>query len=327
MRSFWKYLTATVFTAALLLYPFKGGRRFAVDGGSPESFGDTIRCAIFFSDDPGGPRGLNAGLNYHLLKQFASDLGITAVVSKARGADCLDSLRNGALDIVALYVDSTALESGIVPGIQLEDSTVWAISDVSLDRLRTMDGWLSATLESKNYTRIRNAFLKRKYTGGAISPYDALIKMHAKRIGWDWRLLAALISVESRFSISAESSQGAIGLMQVIPEGRCSADSLLDPACNLQVGCDYITRLQKRYAAVTDSAEHVKFVLAAFNAGQGRIDDCIGFADGKGVDAAHWDTVAELIPSMEQYNLSQTIHYVDNVISRYIGYLGEEGIN
>jgi membrane-bound lytic murein transglycosylase F len=45
-----------------------------------------------------------------------------------------------------------------------------------------------------------------------------LFKEASKRLGWDWRLIAALVFVESEFDPDAQSHLGAYGLMQVIPE-------------------------------------------------------------------------------------------------------------
>ena len=57
------------------------------------------------------------------------------------------------------------------------------------------------------------AFLRK----GKISSYDHLIKKTAGLLGWDWRLVAAVIYCESHFDPEAQSAFGAYGLMQVMP--------------------------------------------------------------------------------------------------------------
>ena len=55
-------------------------------------------------------------------------------------------------------------------------------------------------------------------TSDRVSPYDELIKKYAKELGWDWRMLAAVVYQESKFSINSVSHRGAVGLMQVMPQ-------------------------------------------------------------------------------------------------------------
>lgn len=51
-----------------------------------------------------------------------------------------------------------------------------------------------------------------------VSAFDEIIKEQASVIGWDWRLLAAIIHQESKFNPNAKSWMGASGLMQLMPE-------------------------------------------------------------------------------------------------------------
>ena len=42
-----------------------------------------------------------------------------------------------------------------------------------------------------------------------ISPYDSLFRAYADTIGWDWKMLAAVAYVESKFDTAATSNVGA----------------------------------------------------------------------------------------------------------------------
>ena len=53
--------------------------------------------------------------------------------------------------------------------------------------------------------------------GNKLSRYDELIQTNAKKMGWDWRLLAAVVYQESKFIPDGESWAGARGLMQLMP--------------------------------------------------------------------------------------------------------------
>ena len=111
---------------------------------------------------------------------------------------------------------------------------------------------------------------------GHISPFDKAIKKTAAKIGWDWRLLAALIYQESRFKIDLESDKGAFGLMQLMPSvmERYNVSYDSSPEEQLEAGGKLISYLDKTLKnKVADSLERVKFVLAAYNAGLGHVLD------------------------------------------------------
>ena len=139
-------------------------------------------------------------------------------------------------------------------------------------------------------------------------------------MGWDWRLVSALIYHESRFVNESASDRGAVGLMQIVTE-RVSVDSLLDPAVNVEFGLKYLTRLRRMFAEeAADSTENTKFALAAFNAGEGRILDCIQFAESKGVDPAYWENIVSVLPEMPGFKGRQTIAYVRDVMETWEDY-------
>jgi soluble lytic murein transglycosylase len=106
--------------------------------------------------------------------------------------------------------------------------------------------------------------------------YSAIVRERARAEGLDPALLAAVIYQESKFSPSAVSSSGAIGLMQLTPstaEGialRTGGTSfhvsdLTDPAINIRYGTWYLHDLFAKYGSLP-------LVLAAYNAGQGNVD-------------------------------------------------------
>lgn len=148
---------------------------------------------------------------------------------------------------------------------------------------------------------------------GTISRYDGLIRQAADDIGWDWRLLSAVVYHESRFNKDAVSSKGARGLMQIRSQ-HYTEEELSDPARNLQVGTRYLKKLENRYAD-TGPVEAVKFALASYNLGDGRIASLVERADTLGMDVSHWDSVAVLLPKGHH-----TVSYVNNVLGTYSRY-------
>ena len=192
--------------------------------------------------------------------------------------------------------------------------------------------WLPALYVSKNRwigelsSESRFHQIQRDYQKGkpvhltTISSYDPLVRKYAESIGWDWRLLSAIIFRESRFHPDANSHKGAIGLMQ-IRSSRYSTDTLLIPSVNLSVGTTYLKRLQNMFSsAAADTTECIKFTLAAYNAGEGRILQTIQTAREKGVDATRWDSVLKVIPDVPGFKGTQTIVYVEDVLNIYAFY-------
>jgi soluble lytic murein transglycosylase-like protein len=98
----------------------------------------------------------------------------------------------------------------------------------------------------------------------------AQVDQASERARVDPLLVAALVSVESRWRSDARSPKGALGLMQLMPGtarayGVEHAQTLLDPQVNLAVGTRHLRTLQDRYGARVD------LVLAAYNAGDGAV--------------------------------------------------------
>jgi len=152
-----------------------------------------------------------------------------------------------------------------------------------------------------------------EYSGTPLSPYDDILKTVAREHGWDWRLLAAMVYHESRFHNEAQSQKGAVGLMQ-INSSRYTEEMLLDPHTNLTVGARYLKKLQGMFSAASP-VENLKFALAAFNLGDGRLRQLINTAAQDGADTTHWDSVAAYLPEGHH-----TVAYVNKVLDTYDNY-------
>jgi len=109
--------------------------------------------------------------------------------------------------------------------------------------------------------------------------YEHIVRGHARQYELDPALVAAVIYRESKFEADAESSEGAIGLMQLLPdtalgiatftEGtRFRVEDLYDPEINVRYGSFYLRRLLRKY-------EDERLALAAYNAGQANVDEWV----------------------------------------------------
>ena len=145
-----------------------------------------------------------------------------------------------------------------------------------------------------------------------ISPYDHIIKKYSRRYGFDWRLIAAQIFVESRFEIHARSGKGAIGLMQVMPGTAkylgADAKQLLLPEQNIALGCFYDRKLFNLWKN-KKGLNRLAFTLASYNAGRSGILR----AENRAGIAGEWNVVKNFAPR-------ETRNYVARIFGKYAEY-------
>jgi len=120
--------------------------------------------------------------------------------------------------------------------------------------------------------------------------YAGSIDLAARKYTIDKELIQAVIAVESCFNRKAVSPAGAEGLMQLIPAtaDRFGVADSFNARQNILAGSRYLKWLLKRYN------NNLKFAVAAYNAGEGRVDRYKG------------------IPPFKE-----TKHYVKNVMALY----------
>ena len=102
--------------------------------------------------------------------------------------------------------------------------------------------------------------------------YKKEVIFYSEYYDLDPALVLSIINAESGFDSAAESSAGAIGLMQITPKtanyiaertGAVNYD-LTAPDTNIDFGCYYIKYLLNKF-------ENVSTAIAAYNAGEGKV--------------------------------------------------------
>jgi membrane-bound lytic murein transglycosylase F len=172
--------------------------------------------------------------------------------------------------------------------VSKEEPVTWAMRSSSPELLQAVNSWLVEKkevfiprtharyfLDSKNqYARSTSTF--SSLGGDRISVYDEIIQENAQTLGWDWRLLAALVYKESRFDTTALSYAGAQGLLQLMPVTveRFGVTNPNDPVESLKGGVKYLQYLDKFWMErVPETNERIKFILASYTIGQGHVED------------------------------------------------------
>ena len=301
--------------------------------------GENLVCVLDFENDMYSSNSLNAGLNYCLLNRFAVDNKCClTIISADRNSNYSDSLRQNKIDL--LITDKSGIEDLDIL-FNIDDHSSWVINSPDPYKSSQINSWLAIVKNSGYHNRLLKMFAspnpykkaEREVITSSVSPYDEIIKRHAGALGWDWRMVAAVIYQESKFSISSRSPRGAMGLMQVMPQTGQSygIDNLLDPEQNIIAGTNHLKRLQRIFNQFElEQDELIKFTLAAYNAGEGRVLDCKNLAQSKGYDSNKWDNILKIIPLMREDSILEdesvklgkfqgyeTIAYIDNVMSHY----------
>jgi membrane-bound lytic murein transglycosylase MltF len=175
--------------------------------------------------------------------------------------------------------------------------------------------------------------------------YGSTIKSYARKYGFDWRLILALMKQESGFIPQAESERGASGLMQMMPYTREEVGKVLEiedmahPMNNIRGGIFYLSKLYDIFEGA-DEGDRIRLTLAAYNAGPARIYDAQDVAAYFRDNPRRWQSVRDALPllSKRYYTLHrnvwadehpragcfgearQTIAYVNKVMDYYEGY-------
>lgn len=304
--------------------------------------GRTIVCGIELGDDMKTGHGLETGFAYEMMQDFARDLNCNVIIVTGKNKNYLDSLRQGSIDLLFMHHEAVTGEEDILLSNHIIECSAMAITADKDSHMQEINEWLGTYTASEEFKEQKDLFfrpmnpIKRAKRGvkvNKISPYDDLLKKYAKELGWDWRMLAAVVYQESKFSISSRSHRGATGLMQVMPQTGAyyNIHDLVDPEQNLIAGTRHLKRLQQIYSKCNmSSEERIRFTLAAYNAGEGRIKDCRNMARSQNLNENEWENIVSIIPLMNEDSIledenvklgkfkgTETIAYVKSVTSLY----------
>ena len=213
----------------------------------------------------------------------------------------------------------------------------------SIELSQGITQWLASYKKTTRYTALCQKYLSEKTFQEntlfatqtmTISKYDDIFKKYCSEIGWDWKLLAALVYQESRFIPNLRSKRGAYGLMQILPVTLkyFGTDTTASPDRHIAAGVAYIKFLDKMIAPhVDDENERIKFILASYNAGPGHVFDAQRLAKKYGKNDRVWDNNVDsclLRKSNPKYykdpavrfgrcNGKETFAFVNQIMERY----------
>lgn len=133
-----------------------------------------------------------------------------------------------------------------------------------------------------------------------VSSYSDTILRTSKRYGYDWRLIASIIKVESDFNPIAKSNMDAMGLMQVrkstasiilpkIGVEYVDGRKLYVPSINIDAGTYYLRHLEERFGSI-------ELALVAYNVGPTKVSTML--RDGDTIPMRYVENVLEVYRSI-----------------------------
>lgn len=187
---------------------------------------------------------------------------------------------------------------------------------------------------------LTNHFDGTQLSNVRISDYDELFMRLSFDHGQDWRFISAIAYNESRFNPTVVSSQGAKGLMQIMPvvarQFNVSNDQITDPEVNVVLAIKLLNKLGTILTFSDDTSEQdqKKIILACYNGGVGHVLDARRLARKYGANPDSWDDVAfylkakadafyhqdEVVTCGVFRGSSETLSFVDKVMNKYDSY-------
>ena len=148
--------------------------------------------------------------------------------------------------------------------------------------------------------------------------------------GIDWRLLAAIGYQESQWNALATSPTGVRGLMMLTgpTADRMGVTNRLDPRQSILGGARYLALMKDTLPTRIPEPDRTWLALAAYNQGQGHMEDARRVAQARGGNPDSWADVKEALPylsrgtyaNVTKYGYArgfEALHFAENIRSYY----------
>jgi membrane-bound lytic murein transglycosylase F len=127
--------------------------------------------------------------------------------------------------------------------------------------------------------------------------YRPLIEKAARKYGFDWRLISAMVYQESHFDPEATSFTGVEGIMQLTLEtaSDMGVRNRKNVEKSIMAGARYLRQLYDKFDGV-GSPDRLYLALASYNVGRGHVTDAQKIAAERGLDPNSWAALEEVLP-------------------------------
>ncbi|MDP1928466.1 MAG: membrane-bound lytic murein transglycosylase MltF [Thiobacillus sp.] len=148
--------------------------------------------------------------------------------------------------------------------------------------------------------------------------------------GIDWRLLAAIGYQESQWNAFATSPTGVRGLMMLTGEtaDRMGVENRLDARQSILGGARYLVMMKEALPSRIPEPDRTWLALAAYNQGQGHMEDARRIAQARKGSPDSWVDVKEALPYLSRGTYAaamkygyarggEALHFAENIRSYY----------
>lgn len=277
---------------------------------------DSLRSTIYLPSHAGG----RVGYHYEIMKRFAGSHDL-----KVKYVPAIDSvpvwelLKNQHTDILVINIIHDPIPKSLAGKVYMTQritplGEVWIMMKEHCPWHLSLVHWLTLFKQNPQFKKFTNRFLP---SSPDRCPYDSLLRVASRPLGWNWIMLRSVMYQESQYRMNAHSPSDAIGLMQI---RRSTAKDMnvknpFDPEDNIKGAVRYFAFLRRNMQlSHLPEEEEINFVLAAYNAGMGRIQNDREEAATNGKNPDIWSEVAAYAPK-------QTQEYVQRVRNRYTGWV------
>lgn len=264
--------------------------------------------------------------------------------------DLLRMVDEGQIDLTLVNSNELAMNQVYFPNVRvafdLGDNVPmsWAVAsgeDRSL--LREIDFFLGKIREDGTLDRLTERYYGHVdvlgYVGAytfathlqqRLPRYEKMFRDAAEKHGLDWRLLAAIGYQESHWEPSARSKTGVRGLMMLTQRTAqaMGVANRLDPRQSIEGGARYFLHVHQSLPESIVEPDRTWFALAAYNIGNGHLEDARRLTEAEGLDPNKWLDVKKILPRLSQKQwFSKTrygyarggepVHFVANIRRYY----------
>lgn len=273
---------------------------------------------------------------YMRLSDISNELGDTVYIDILPGEitdeEIIKLVSEGKIKYTVIDNNIATIHKSYYPNIDistpisLSQRIAWAVRKNSPDLLSSINKGLALIKRKPDYNVIYKKYFENRFqfnkriesdyfteTTGKIGKYDDIVKKYSANLGWDWRLVKALVYQESKFDENNKSWAGASGLMQLMPATakELGVTDTNDPDQNIKAGISYLKTMYDYWEGIPDSIQRIKFAMASYNSGYSHVKDAQRLAKKYNKDTLNWDNgVDEFI-----LKLSKSKYYNDPVVN------------
>lgn len=148
-------------------------------------------------------------------------------------------------------------------------------------------------LESRNF---------QAHISVRLGAFRQFFEQASEKNGLDWRLLAAIGYQESKWDPSAESQDGALGVMMLTSDTatEMGISDRKNPQQNIFAGAKYFAEVKAKIPARIREPDRTWLALASYNVGFGHLEDARILAQSRGKNPDSWPDVRECLPLLAQ---------------------------